>query len=530
MGKPMKKLFITFLFSAITISSIAQRSLGVLDAHTVSERYPVQGIILDISGNIADDIYSSSFDNSKGKLQLTEEQKKVSKSLEFVNETRGGVLPYCYLFHEDDNWTKRVWRTIDIDHPKNELFLKGEFRERKKLSGDSVIITVHERPETSLKNIMLFHIKRNDGLRLYGNEMFTMYRDSSCYDSLDQYWSKLHHFRLKEDWYYDKSTGKFKCHIVGFAPVITTTDNQLKELFWIYYPELKWVLKNIIVTIPFDRWYTWSEYLELHNYPSEITKTDNHRDHMRTFNIGSYTTDNNEHRNDFDALWNIQRLNELTQPAKLTFRNEMWNDTLEDGRNVIAQLSAGFKNGTCAVKYLNGREQYNIKFKNDIPNGAYASYWSNGKLKEKGNFDSGLREGKWESFWENGKKLAVRSYKKGWMDGVQTIWHRNGKKHLEYHYYDFKLNGSFARWDEKGKSMEKGEFKNNSIFGHWEINLELSKLLKDIILANPEFDWGFPASAAKDGILSYEMDLEHEYNRKCAFDLCIPIKDQSEVR
>jgi gliding motility associated protien GldN len=50
-------------------------------------------------------------------------------------------------------------------------------------------------------------------------------------------------YYIKEDWYFDKERSVFKPRIIGIAPVVIKA-GQEKPIFWIYFPQLRQVIKN----------------------------------------------------------------------------------------------------------------------------------------------------------------------------------------------------------------------------------------------------------------------------------------------
>jgi len=60
-------------------------------------------------------------------------------------------------------------------------------------------------------------------------------------------------YRIKEDWFFDKERSVLDVRIIGIAPVTYRIDDQtgeisgLKELFWLYFPECRYVFQNFFV-------------------------------------------------------------------------------------------------------------------------------------------------------------------------------------------------------------------------------------------------------------------------------------------
>jgi len=59
-------------------------------------------------------------------------------------------------------------------------------------------------------------------------------------------------YKIKEDWFFDKETSKMDVRILGIAPIIYVKDDNgnitgTKELFWLYFPECRYVFQNFFV-------------------------------------------------------------------------------------------------------------------------------------------------------------------------------------------------------------------------------------------------------------------------------------------
>ena len=59
-------------------------------------------------------------------------------------------------------------------------------------------------------------------------------------------------YRIKEDWFFDKERSVLDVRIIGIAPVIYARDSKgqitgFEELFWLYFPECRYVFQNFFV-------------------------------------------------------------------------------------------------------------------------------------------------------------------------------------------------------------------------------------------------------------------------------------------
>jgi gliding motility associated protien GldN len=78
---------------------------------------------------------------------------------------------------------------------------------------------------------------------------------SAVYPPSDTLWFKssdIVQYRLKEDFFFDKERSVLDRRIIGIAPVIYNKDNNgnvtgFRELFWLYFPECRYVFQNFFV-------------------------------------------------------------------------------------------------------------------------------------------------------------------------------------------------------------------------------------------------------------------------------------------
>jgi len=71
--------------------------------------------------------------------------------------------------------------------------------------------------------------------------------DTAFYKSKD-----IVQYKIKEDWFFDKERSVLDVRIIGIAPVIYSRDNNgnitgTEELFWLYFPECRYVFQNFFV-------------------------------------------------------------------------------------------------------------------------------------------------------------------------------------------------------------------------------------------------------------------------------------------
>jgi gliding motility associated protien GldN len=165
-------------------------------------------------------------------------------------------IPYTYLREGDVQWSKRVWREIDMREKINQtlyypiipvngrtsLFqlLAGAVRTQKVTAfKDEEFLKPLPIDEVTKSFIDCKDIIKTDVDTVTGNEVET--KTNVC-DSTSIY-NKIIKFRLKEDWFFDKQKSVMEVRILGICPVINIVkesgDLVEKELFWLYFPECR---------------------------------------------------------------------------------------------------------------------------------------------------------------------------------------------------------------------------------------------------------------------------------------------------
>ena len=198
------------------------------------------------------------------------------------------VISYASLREADVMWSKRVWRTIDIQqklnfplfYPKEPLtdrralwdiirygietegsLTPYEINGDGKLDWDGEFLypvlppngnTKDTAYTTSIDNL-LYNTSQvqkldDEGEPMYdndGDEIYITSKDAITAENIMQY-------LVKEDWFFDKQRSVMDVRIIGICPVIATYDEEgefkaPKQLFWLYFPECRYVFQNYFV-------------------------------------------------------------------------------------------------------------------------------------------------------------------------------------------------------------------------------------------------------------------------------------------
>jgi len=185
----------------------------------------------------------------------------------FIKETAPTrkVIPYTHVREADVFYYKRLWRTIDLREKMNyPLYfpvqpIKEIGYERISLfdllkrSIEEGTITAYKEEDdggqfrTPLtkdeamgeleKEISSTSIDPESGL-----EVETSYTEALTADKVTEYY-------LKEDWFFDRERSVMEVRIIGILPVASipnteTGQTDKKGLFWIYFPEARYVFAN----------------------------------------------------------------------------------------------------------------------------------------------------------------------------------------------------------------------------------------------------------------------------------------------
>lgn len=124
-------------------------------------------------------------------------------------------------------------------------------------------------------------------------------------------------YRLKEDWFFDKERSVLDVRILGIAPVVykKTPGGQIegtRELFWVYFPECRFVLNNYYLYNPKNdsQWMSFDDFFWKRQFSSTVYKQSNVFDRK----IDSY-------RQGVDALMESEKITEEIR----TLEHDVWH-------------------------------------------------------------------------------------------------------------------------------------------------------------------------------------------------------------
>lgn len=179
------------------------------------------------------------------------------------------VIPYTHIREADAMWRKRVWRVINLKEKMNHplYYPAEEIQDRKSLYqvlkhgieegtitayGDAAFDDEFKVPLTKTEALASLSetekIFREDE---YGELIEDSVQKPISSDMIKQYW-------IKEEWFFDRERSVLDVRILGICPVQEKLDvdgitfKGFKPLFWVYFPEARYVFANFDVFNTFN--------------------------------------------------------------------------------------------------------------------------------------------------------------------------------------------------------------------------------------------------------------------------------------
>lgn len=247
------------------------------------------------------------------------------------NPTRK-VIPYPGLREADVMWSRRLWQVIDlkqkINHP---LYFPTEEIVGRKCLFDVIKIGVME--EESITAYGLGPTQADDEFRypMEKTEIDTLLNPSvtrfvenpetgekepkTTNEPVKA--SDVVAYKIKEDWIFDKQRSERYVRIIGIAPVINKYSESgelkgTKDLFWLYYPECRYVFNNFDVFNPHNNatQMTFDQLFQRRQFMGYVIKEDN-----------VYNRRVDEYAKGIDALLESERIKE----DLFILEHDLWN-------------------------------------------------------------------------------------------------------------------------------------------------------------------------------------------------------------
>lgn len=190
-------------------------------------------------------------------------QKVLDKPWIKENTPTRRVVPYTHVREADVMWHKRIWREIDlrekINHPL--YFPTTPIADRKSLFDvikQAVTVDKTLTAYSTQDDEFTVPLTVSEAIASMGDSITIMLEDewgdptipSSTFSEVES--QDIVKYRLKEDWFFDNERSIMDVRIMGLCPFMIAMDEQgnakgIKPIFWIYFPEARYVFANFDV-------------------------------------------------------------------------------------------------------------------------------------------------------------------------------------------------------------------------------------------------------------------------------------------
>lgn len=212
------------------------------------------------------------------------------------NPTRK-VISYPYLREADVMWSKRIWQVIDLKQKINHTlyFPIDELENRKSLFDvirigliDQGSITAYGTGPTQEDDEFRYPLGQAEldsmlnpvVIRTRQNLDTGEPEEVKSVEALRS--SDVVQYKLKEDWIFDKQRSERYVRIIGIAPIVNKYSESgevkgQKELFWLYYPECRYIFNNYDVfnTHNGAQQMTFDQLFQMRMFQGMVVKEDN---------------------------------------------------------------------------------------------------------------------------------------------------------------------------------------------------------------------------------------------------------------
>jgi len=180
------------------------------------------------------------------------------------NESKKVPVPYVHVREADVFWSKTVWRIMDLREKINHPFFYPEIptRNRKALAQilwDAVtiegVLNAYDSEEFSLivpAEQVIASNSFSDSIIV--PKISNPDEDSVVFSQSEFSAKDVKKFLIREDWFFDKQRSVLEVRIIGMCMIkdeYTVDPNTgeeefkgMKQLFWVYFPEARYVLVN----------------------------------------------------------------------------------------------------------------------------------------------------------------------------------------------------------------------------------------------------------------------------------------------
>jgi len=204
---------------------------------------------------------SGSINAQAGILNAKDPDQIGKKSEQQKAADNDGPIPYGYVDDRDVLWSKVVWEFIDLNQKINlpyyfPIDTTNISSDRRSLF-DTLIkgIKQAKRKEAYSDSFFTSKITQNE----IDSRMSSIREENGYSDTIRLQTQDVEGYMIKGMWYFDKRQGELKYRLLALAPmgkdvqtlgIQDIEDEELYELFWVFFPSIRDVLHDAKVFNP----------------------------------------------------------------------------------------------------------------------------------------------------------------------------------------------------------------------------------------------------------------------------------------
>ncbi len=210
------------------------------------------------------------------------------KTVQQIAADNDAPLPYSYIDQRDVLWSKVVWEVVDLNQKINLPYY---------FPIDTINISNDRRSlfDTLYKGLRTGAIKEAYSDSFFNGKvtreeiadlLINVRKEGANIDTFKISTQDITAFKIKGMWYFDKRLGELKYRMLAIAPlgpdvktlgVSEIEDNNLYELFWVFYPSARELLHKAKVFNPKNSSHPISldHLLNARRFSSVVVRTEN---------------------------------------------------------------------------------------------------------------------------------------------------------------------------------------------------------------------------------------------------------------
>lgn len=252
----------------------------------------------------------------------------------YVNENTPSrkVIPYTNLRQADVMWSKRIWRRMDLRKKQNQVFYYPEepAQGRKNLFDYIRQAILDDGTLTPYDPGTVVDIDDEFTRALTTEDVLAKMISESEIDVFDEYGdvvgtqkvrdtlraTSVKFYEIKEEWFFEKQKSQLEVRVIGIKPMVekinASGDPVLEDLFWIYFPEARFVFANseVFNRINDAERRTYEDVFWKRQFESTVIKESN-----------VYDRSINEYKTGLDALLEAEKIEEKI----FNFEHDFWH-------------------------------------------------------------------------------------------------------------------------------------------------------------------------------------------------------------